>query len=262
MPRQAVQPLTESKQTAQDDNPVDTTLARSIEALQAGLGSRIVAIYRFGTRFGRTPQGPSVRILLLVERIDKALLDEVGPVARRARSGGVALRLDSVDTLLRGADTFPVFALELKDTAELLHGRDVLADVTVDAGRLRLRLEQSLRTQHRDLVRAYLEHGGEPRQLSMDLRRAAHRLIYLFEATLLVAGVELPEPKTPKSLIGALCRQLVTPADEACWEQVRALAAYELVLQPEALSELFAEVLRALQALVDVVDRMESVSDA
>lgn len=262
MPRQAVEPLTPAKGGAEDENPLDTTLARSIEALQAGLGSRIVAIYRFGTRFGRTPQGPELRILLLVERIDKALLDEVGPVARRARSGGVAIRLDSVDTLLRGADTFPVFALELKDTAELLVGRDVLTDVTVEPGRLRLRLEQSLRTQHRDLVRAYLEHGGEPRQLSMDLRRAAHRLIYLFEATLIVAGVELPEPKTPKALIGALCRHVVTPADEACWEQVRALAAYESVLQPDALSQLFAEVLRALHALVEVVDRMESVSDA
>jgi hypothetical protein len=240
-----------------EEDSLQSTVDKTVEALQATLHSRLVAIYTFGSSFGRTPQGPLTRLLVLVDTIDRALLDDIAPVSTRARTGGVALRLESREALVRGTDAFPVFALELSDTAQRICGEDVLPLVKIEPGRLRLRLEQSLRTMHRDLVRAYLESGGAAPRLATELRRAAHRLIYLFQATLIACEVEVPADKTPRSVIAALCRHVVTPADSETWEALRAFAAYEAVHDRGPLVELYADVLRALNTVVEVVDRME-----
>lgn len=248
---------TEQTPRDQEDDSQQTTVDKTVEALQSTLGGHLVAIYTFGSTFGRTPQGPQTRLLVIVDGIDRALLDDIAPVATRARRGGVALRLETQEALLRGTDAFPVFALELSDTAELVCGKDLLPELKIEPGRLRLRLEQSLRTMHRDLVRAYLESGGAPQRLATELRRSAHRLIYLFQATLIAFQVEVPADKTPGSVIAALCRHVVTPADSETWEKLRAFAAYEAVFDRGPLVDLYADVLRALDTVVSVVDRME-----
>ncbi|PIE17340.1 MAG: hypothetical protein CSA65_09265 [Proteobacteria bacterium] len=251
--------MTSTARAAQQpkNDTLQPTIDKTVEALQATLGERMVAIYTFGSSFGRTPQGPRMRLLLVVDGVDRALLDDIAPIATRAHRAGVALRLETQEALIRGTDAFPVFSLELLDTAQLVCGDDLLPQLKIEPGRLRLRLEQSLRTMHRDLVRAYLESGGAPQRLATELRRAAHRLIYLFQATLIACEVEVPADKTPALVIAALCRYVVTPADSETWEKLRSFAAYEAVFDRGPLVELYANVLQALTTVIEVVDRME-----
>jgi hypothetical protein len=156
---------------------------------------------------------PSVawtRVLALCDRVDVDVLGKAAPVAAVARKMGLEMRLDTADDLVRGADAFPDLALELLDTKRLVRGDDVLASLALDVhpDDLRLRLEQSLRALHQDLVRravpgaaASVHHTEYPKaDLSLiddDLERrmaAARRVVALGHAARHRAGLKVRMP--------------------------------------------------------------------
>ncbi|MCA9668849.1 MAG: hypothetical protein KC503_24815 [Myxococcales bacterium] len=225
--------------------------------LRDALGVRFVAAYRFGSTFGRGPKASRARVLLLIDRIDRAVLDAISPLAHAAKSRQVQLRVDTAEALLASADAFPVMTLELIATRELLAGgSDPLDELAVDAARLRLRVEQNLRVIHRELVQTYLEVGDRLQPLASELRRAARKLLYLLEGALIAADAALPStPVQPGALVDALAA-LVGDEDLAVWRKLLSFASYDEIIDRDELADFFSEVLAALDKLVGIIDAL------
>lgn len=225
-----------------------------VKTLITALGERLRGVYRFGSAFSRPPHGPRERLLVLVDRIDRAMLEALDRPFAESRDGGVFLRLDTLEDLLRGADAFPVLVLELLDTYEVLYGENLFSELRVERDRLRLRVEQSLRGIHRDLVRMYLEHRRDPRVLATEMRKCIHRLFYLIRGALIVMKVEVPSPPTPHAVLEAASK--LAPHPEL-WAALEQFAEYQTVLEPEELSALCFDVLGVVDEAVKVVDKLD-----
>lgn len=241
----------------EDPHKVDGECERLAEQLEVALGPRFVAVYRFGSDFARGPRGARARLLVIVDAIDRDSLDRVGPIERVGRAQAIKVRIDTAASLIDGADAFPVLTLELTETRRLVRGDPVLQGLEVDPTRLRLRLEQNLRSIHRDLVQTYLEVGESLQALASALRRAARKLVYLLEGALIAAGIDVPQPATPETIVEAVGQHLTPKHDAATWNKLRAFAAYEDTIDRDDLADFYAELLAALAALVDIVDKLE-----
>ncbi|MEM6991398.1 MAG: hypothetical protein AAF721_12900 [Myxococcota bacterium] len=225
-----------------------------VEEIRRAAGDRFAAAYRFGSDIARGKGKGQARVLVAVASIDRALLDEVGPVISQAQQDGIRVRLDTADNLLRGADAFPAFSLELIRHRSLLAGNDVLADLKVEPAHLRLRVEHGLRGIQRDLVSGYIEgklHGGS----LLEVRRSTRRLLFLVEGALMAAGTDLGEAPTPATLIAKI-REPLRDDPDAPWETFTQFLAGELSLSTEGMRTLYGSLLAILERVIDHVDRM------
>lgn len=220
------------------------------------LGARLKAVYRFGSDVARGKGAGRERLLVLVERLDRELLDQVSDAVWSAQKNGVRVRLDSADNLLRGADAFPAFALELRDNRSLVTGQDLLKDLDVSPKHLRLHVEQGLRTMQRDLVRLYLERGARPDE-GAELRRNLRKLLFLLEGALIVTGRAPPRPLTLDGVIDACCTGLLASETRAPWDTVKRFAVNDAPLRGQAGQELYTGLFDALTQIIGVVDRMD-----
>lgn len=219
------------------------------------LGDRLVALYQYGSNFARGPKAKDARLLLLVANVDPELLRDVRPLARRARQANLQLRFDTEADVLRSADVFPVFTLELLDTKKLLKGKDVLRGLQLHRDHLRGRIEQGLRALHRDLLAAYVADDDDKR-LAGDLRRVVRKSVYLLRALALVCDVDLDDQTSVEKLIDAVIPVIQGQADCAVWHRMRKMANFEVLAGPDDLADLYGEALTAFSSLVDAVDRL------
>ncbi|MBL4846242.1 MAG: hypothetical protein JKY65_11995 [Planctomycetes bacterium] len=224
-----------------------------VEELSSLLEGRLSTIYRFGSQFASKPG--LVRLLVLVDTIDRNLLDRLTPLVGRCQASDIRLRLDTSKDILRAADAFPVFCLEFRETRELLKGEDVLTELSVDLSSLRLRVEQGLRVVRRDMVQAYLDQTDAG--LATALRRATHRLVYLLEGVLKVSGAETLQ-RTPAEVFETAASTLLSADDVGVWKRLHEFGSLEATLDDDALLELYADVVRTLGPVVDAVDAMET----
>jgi len=237
---------------ADGDKAFDTL----IESLKSILAAKLRAIYRFGSDLARGKGVGRDRLLVLVERVDRELLDGVSEAVWAAQKEGIHVRIDSVDNLIRGSDAFPAFALELRNHRSLVLGEDVLSGLDVNPAHLRLHVEHGLRSMHRDLIKLYLERG-RPDEVA-ELRRNLRKLLFLLEGALMAAGRPIPEPHSLGAIINACCIHLLADEDRGPWDQVKRFATHDVPLRGESGRELYSALLDALGQIIPVVDRMES----
>lgn len=227
------------------------------DALVSALSNRLQALYAFGLEYGKGPRGPSARLLVLVDKIDAALLDTLATAQKKAREDDVALRVDTFENLQASTDVFPVLTFELLDNRTLLHGKeDILENLELHPAELRMGIEHSLRATHRDLMRAYLDTPDD-RARAIELRRAARRALMMLEASLVVAKSDAPKTHAPDKVMAAAREANILTGDQKTWETWFAFGDYGKTLEHDALVKLHANVLLELQVLIQTVDALE-----
>ena len=226
-----------------------------VKALSGTLGPRLKAVYRFGSDVARGKGAGHERLLVLVDALDRDVLDRASDAVWTAQKAGVRVRVDSADNLIRGSDAFPAFALELRDHRALVHGEDVLRDLDVNPTHLRLHVEQGLRSMQRDLVRLYLERGARPDEAA-ELRRNLRKLLYLLEGAILAAGKPAPRPLSLDGVVDACASHLLAGCDRGPWDVVKRFAGPDVALRGEPARELYTALFDALGQIISAVDRM------
>ena len=98
----------------------------------------------------------------------------------------------SLEELQDSTDVFPITFLEMQRCHRLLAGEDVLADLSIGLGHLRLRCEQELKNLLLRMQNSYLVHYGNPKPLKEALHRNYASLVRTLGATLLLRGKERP----------------------------------------------------------------------
>lgn len=220
------------------------------------LGSHLVAIYHIHqAEQDWALAHPS--ILVVLASVRPSLLDLISPRLLAAEEQGFRVQVDTEESLLRGADAFPARTLLLCNHRRLLHGRDVLAGLTVERHYLRLHVEQGLRSLQHRLVDSYvrrLKPGGD----LPTLRREVRRFILLLEGAVIAANADLPsQPELAQTVELAERVGLVREAERVRWSGLLEFAQGGQLERGLGSAKLYADLFDLLANLIEKVDAME-----
>ncbi len=231
-------------------------MAAQLDALLAhlnrALGDRQVAVYTYGTDFARGPRASTARLLVLVDALDADLLEAIAPVNAAARSQSVRLRLDTATHVLGSADVSPVFALELLETRQLIAGKDVLTSLKVTPEHLGLRLEQALRSAHRELLQGFLDADGDA-GIARQLRALVRRVLPMMRGLAMVHGHPIPTGSSPEVTVSQVIAR-TCPGDQELWTRLVRFADFLDSQEHRELLTLYTEALSGIERLVLAVD--------
>lgn len=120
---------------------------------------RSVSLYGSAARGDFRPNKSDINLLVVVKRIDVAILKCVVEPTAIGRRWGIAPFFITEKNLCASTDVFPVKFLAMQECYRVLVGHDVLGGLTIRREHLRLRCEQEfknvlLRLRHHYIVRA------------------------------------------------------------------------------------------------------------
>lgn len=191
------------------------TFVRELRSAVAG-GLQAATLFGSAAR-GEWLEGISdVNVLVLLDRIDPAVLERAAPPARAAMARGVTPLLMEVDEWRRAADVFTIELADMKDASVPLFGDDPAAVLPVNPQILRLQAERELRAKLLHLHGALLVAADDRRRLGQTLLHALPSFAAYLRAALRLAG--RPVPRTSREVIEAA--GALTGADSAAFLRV------------------------------------------
>jgi predicted nucleotidyltransferase len=174
-----------------------------VHELRGALAERLQAATLFGSAArGEWLEGISdVNVLVLLDRIDPAVLGRAAPAARTAMARGVTPLLMEVDEWRRAADVFTIELADMKDASVPLFGDDPAAALPVHPQILRLQAERELRAKLLHLHGALLVAAEDRARLGQILLHALPSFTAYLRAALRLA--DRPVPRTSNEVIDA-----------------------------------------------------------
>jgi predicted nucleotidyltransferase len=130
-----------------------------------------IILYGSAVRKEYLPGRSDINLLVLVKRIDVAILKSVLDAVTRGRRYGIAPFFLTEENLHLAADVFPVKYLTMKESYNVLWGLDCLEDLEIRREYLRLRCMQEIRNLLLRLRRHYIMGGGRSRSLTEMMSR-------------------------------------------------------------------------------------------
>jgi hypothetical protein len=191
---------------------VRQTLDSLAEALQQQVGEPLVAAVLYGPyakgsqRQGRTSP-IHLMLMLVLSDLSPLTLDRVRSVLQRKLDRGtLGVMVLGEEDLRRSMDVFPVTFLDMRHNHELLCGKDVLAELSVEPAHLRRRCEQMVRNIMIRLREVYVRQSRHPKLLQAQLWASLSSLLtalngylYLTEQKLRNSEAEIAAASTGKS---------------------------------------------------------------
>lgn len=186
--------------------PPDNVIQQVSSLLPSAMGDDLVAVILHGehARPGSSPPPSTpIPILIVPAQISAGLMDRLAKalheIPGRRQLETLVMTLEELHS---STDVFPITFMEMKRSHQLLHGSDVLSELSVSPVHLRLRVEQECKNLLIRMQRDYLVHREAPRRLTDRLHRDHVALCRIARAAMDVEEVESPENPTD-SLVSA-----------------------------------------------------------
>ena len=175
-------------------NAIENFRKSVVDALGDQVGS--VIVYGGVTRDEYYPSESDVNVLLVLTDVSVAVLDKI---VRPYQKGFRDINLDAIiltEDQLRGSmDVFPVRFKEMKQSHQLIWGRDVLADLDISDDYLKLLAVQEIKNLQLRLHRIYLLNSRKSKTLQRALTSALAPYLSALGAALVVKTGQSPIKK-------------------------------------------------------------------
>lgn len=235
---------------------MDKLLTELVEKMRSANGDRLIAVILYGsaaTAAGKD-QFSDLNVLCVLKQVTPQELADSEPVIRwwREKKNPAPLLL-SEEEVRTSTDCFPIEFYDIKERHKVLHGIDVVADLTIDYSFYRAQVEHELRAK---MLRLRQKAAGVLSEKDVLLRLLAESIstfCVLFRHALLLSG-EVAQfdkheiVKNCRDKFGIDASPFLTLLD------VREEKVKPRDLQPISL---FREYLKQINVVVDAVDRME-----
>jgi len=221
------------------------------EVLQEALRDNLQSINLYGSaaRDDFRPKKSDINLLVILERIDVAILkDVIDPVAK-GRRWGIAPFFITEENLRASTDVFPVKFLAMQESYRVLQGRDILGELEISREHLRLRCEQEIKNVLLRLRRHYILAGGR------DLTNVMSQMITDFLETLRVV-VSLKQEDLPQrdEIIHAAAKAFEFDAEVL--RDVNALRDLDKSLPKQEAEKLYDKFMTIVERVAKVCDKM------
>jgi len=174
---------------------VATALGHVGDEARAAAGDNLVALVLYGGLARGRYRGPrsNVDLAVVLEDASPERVAEITPLLMAAwRAAHVDAWILARSEIPRLAEVFPTKMLDIRDHHLLLHGEDVFADLEIDRGLLRLRVEQELTNLSLRLRRTLVTLGADPASAAVYLATTARPLAIQLAVLLRLAGRTVP----------------------------------------------------------------------
>lgn len=232
---------------------MEQVLQKFVQDVQSVYGEDLLAILLYGSAAaGEHVAGRSdMNVAVILRRLTPALLRKAAGHLRGWHHQGFATPLFfDPETFDASLEVFPIEFLDMQERHRTLWGPDLLADLQIGRGNLRLQCEQELRGKWLKLCQSYVEGVSTPSDLERILRVALSSIVVLAR-TLLRLGGEDPGGSADTVLDRA---QVRFGASTASLRRAYLVKRGDLRLGGSDLDALYREVLEEVQGLVRVVD--------
>ncbi|RMF62320.1 MAG: nucleotidyltransferase domain-containing protein [Calditrichaeota bacterium] len=153
--------------------------------LQAAFGAELLSVilYGSGARGEYVPRKSDINFLVVLSQKGIEQLERALDLVAKWRKANVAVPLFLTREYIESAlDAFPIEFLNMKNAHKLVHGEDVLQDLEIDRGNLRLQIERELRGKLIHLRAGFLSTGKDRQALREMLAASVPTFTSIFEA--------------------------------------------------------------------------------
>lgn len=151
-------------------------------------------------------------------------------------------------------DSFPIEFLSMKQHYQVVYGRDVLAEIAIDAKHLRLQCERELRGNLLHLREGYLNTQGKAPRIKTLIRSSLPAFAPLFAALLHLKNMEVPPLKHQLFARTAEAFGL----DETLFKKIFTFNADDVKLSTSQLNDLLENYIEQIRKVIRVVDQLHS----
>jgi predicted nucleotidyltransferase len=225
------------------------------EAIQERCGDNLRSVILFGSAAAGdyATHGSDYNLLIVLNDLSPAALRALSrPVSAWERAGNPPPLLFTPEQLTQAVDVFPVEMMDLRDAHRILAGEDPVAGLQPSMDHLRLQVERELRVALLRLRRGYLTVSERPGRLAALLVGSLSSVLAVFRAALRLYGQPVPMDKW--AALDQLRTKVALNSD--CLQRIRALKTGEQRLKTIDAGPLFEEYVKAIEAVVDAVDRL------
>lgn len=232
---------------------MEQALQRFVREVQGLYAEDLLAIFLYGSAAAgeHVPGRSDINVGVVLRKLTPALLRKAGAHLRAWRRQGFATPVFfDPESLHDSLDVFPIEFLDMQERHRLLWGPDLLADLSIAGGNLRLQCKQELRGKLMKLRQSYVEFAHVPGELERILMAAVSSVVVLAR-TLLRLGGDDPGGGADAVFTRTQARFGASTASlRKAWQLKRG----DIRLTGSSLETLYQEVLEEVQGLVRVVD--------
>jgi hypothetical protein len=166
--------------------------------LRKAFGDDLVSVILYGSGAGGdyNPRKTDLNFIIVFGETGIGDLERAFSFVNRWSRRQVATPLFMTKAFITSSlDAYPMEFLGMKRHHLLVWGEDVLAEITVDPGYLRLQLEREIKGKLLHLRLRYLETGGKTRRIRKLIAASVTAFISIFKALLHLKGLEFPPGK-------------------------------------------------------------------
>jgi predicted nucleotidyltransferase len=194
------------------EHRLEEKLSELVRRLKSALNDHLVAAILYGSAAMGDwhEQSSDLNVLCVLDRVSRPELAASEPVFRWWRQqGNPPPLLMSEEEIRNASDSFPMEFHDMREHRRVLHGADVIQNLTVDRSFYRAQVEHELRAKQIRLRQKAAELLSRPEQLMNLLTGSVSTFCVLGRHALILSGHE-PRWKK-KEIIAALERAIGTP---------------------------------------------------
>ena len=230
-------------------------VADLISDYQACYGEALVSVILYGSAASGDyiPGASDINLMVVLSEEGIDALDKITDVVSKWRKRNVATPLLLTETYVSTSlDVFPIEYLNFQNSYDVVYGKDILADLTFDAGLLRLQCEREVKGKLLLLREGFLEADGKDRYVRELLCDSLHAFIAIFNGVLYLKGRQLAGKS--RDVIERLCESVGLEAK--VFESILDIKQKRAKPSGAVLANLFKSYLKEIRKLWQIVDTL------
>jgi predicted nucleotidyltransferase len=231
---------------------IKDTLERFCQGLREIYGNLLSAVILYGSAASGEfiARHSNLNILIVLKDTDLLILKKAGGFLNKFSD--ISALFLSEDYIRSSTDIFPIEFLDMQENYAVLLGRDVLADLEIDTANLRFQCEQELKAKLITLRQAYLKAYHDRNVLNRLLFKSVNSILHILRNVLRLRGRKAPYLKADILTELALEFQI----DSGILRQILQARNQQLRLSLKESERLFTGLVRELEKIVDIVDKL------
>ncbi len=199
-----------------------------------------------------TQRHSNINLLVVLNSVSLENLNKVSGTVNKGRFRILNPVFFTEDYIASSNDVFPIEFLDIKENYVVLHGKDVLKDVSVDTRNLRFQCEQELKAKLISLRQLYLRKHQDKIALLNLLFKSFTSIMHILRNVLRIKGKQPPYLK--QDILNEVAADF--QIDKSSWDKILGLKNKQIKLSGREIEELFTVFLNDIERIVNIVDKI------
>jgi predicted nucleotidyltransferase len=236
---------------------IEQTIKQFSEDIQKAFGNEVISIILYGSAVSEEfiPKKSDLNFLVVLTAKGIDQIDRVHKLFHKWTKKRIALPLFLTREYIQAStDSYPIEFFNMQCCYKLIHGEDVLKDLSLKKEDIRLQCERELKGKLLQLRQAFILTKGQPSALKALIGQSIVTFTSIFRALLFLRGKEIPKEK--QEVILAACREF-TEIEEGLFSELLDIKNTGKKGSKEQLKTHVQNYIAQIQALSESVDQMK-----